>query len=166
MSWKLHSSNLTWKVSYPIKNCPAVFARCGLLHKLLNKFSCPGLGGPMEFVPRNSSSWSFSRPDSFLLPWFPSVPVSFLTIKLPEDSTNSVLASFRSDRSKTHKLKKHGSQTLENDSTFASNEIPKIETNNKPATSFDIQNTNMIKSKSGIPKVIQNFQWNEQLLYA
>ena len=97
---------------------------------------------------------------------FPSVPVSFLTIKLPEDSTNSVLASFRSDRSKTHKLKKHGSQTLENDSTFASNEIPKIETNNKPATSFDIQNTNMIKSKSGIPKVIQNFQWNEQLLYA
>ena len=43
----------------PHKNFPAVFARCGLLHKLLNKFSCSGLGGPMEFVPRNSSSWSF-----------------------------------------------------------------------------------------------------------
>ena len=36
----------------PVKNYPAVFAHCGLLDKLLNKFSYPVLGRLLGFIPR------------------------------------------------------------------------------------------------------------------
>ena len=51
MSLKLHSSNMVGKVSCPVKKCPAVSTPCDLLDELWNKFSYPGLGCPMDFIP-------------------------------------------------------------------------------------------------------------------
>ena len=65
MPWKLHSSNLAWRFSYPLKNYRAVFASSGLLDELLNKFSYPGLGRPMEFIPPESQLLKVSYPGQF-----------------------------------------------------------------------------------------------------
>ena len=76
MPWKLDSSYLAWQVSYPLKNCPAVFAPTDLLDELLNKFSYPSLGSPMDFIPRDPSCCSFHTPDSFLPPWYPTLKMT------------------------------------------------------------------------------------------
>ena len=66
----MYSSNLAWKVSHPVKNFPAVFAPGGLLDELLlTKFSYPGLGCPMDFIPRDPNCCSFHTRGSFLPPW-------------------------------------------------------------------------------------------------
>ena len=70
------SSNLDWKVSHPVKNCPAVFAPRGLLDELLKKFSNPGLGHPMDFIPWDPSCCSFHTLVSFLLPWYPALKMT------------------------------------------------------------------------------------------
>ena len=85
MSWKLNSSNLAWKVLYPVKNCPAVFAPRGFLDELLNKFSYPSLGHPMDFIPRNPCCCSFHTPGSFFPPWYPELDT---TININRKRTN------------------------------------------------------------------------------
>ena len=67
---------MAWKVSYPVKNCPAVFTPRGLLNELLNKFLYPGLAYPMDFIPQDPSCCSFHTPGSFLLPWYPSLKIT------------------------------------------------------------------------------------------
>ena len=76
MSWKLDSSYLTWQVSYSLKNCPIVFAPSDLLDELLNKFSYPGLGSHMDFIPRDPNCCSFHTADSFLPPWYPTLKMT------------------------------------------------------------------------------------------
>ena len=72
MSLKLHSSNMVGKVSCPVKKCPAVSTPCDLLDELWNKFSYPGLGCPMDFIPWDPSVSIFHNPGSFLPPWYPA----------------------------------------------------------------------------------------------
>ena len=76
MSWKLHSLNLAWQVSYALKNCPAVFVPSGILNELLNKFSYPGLGRPMEFILHDPSCCSSHTPGGFLTPWYPALKMT------------------------------------------------------------------------------------------
>ena len=57
---------MTGKVSYP-KKLPGSFRIFGLVDALLNKFAYPGLGGSVDFVPRDPSWGSFKTPGSFLL---------------------------------------------------------------------------------------------------
>ena len=64
MSCGLHSSDLAVK-KFPVKNCGAVFPSRGVLDELLNKFSYPGLGYPVDFIPWDPSSYSFHTLDSF-----------------------------------------------------------------------------------------------------
>ena len=72
MSWKLHFSKLAWKVSYSVKNWPAVFALHGLLYELLMKFSYSSHGSSMDFIPWNPSSCSFHTLGSFHPPQYPA----------------------------------------------------------------------------------------------
>ena len=44
----------------PCKNCPAFFIPCGFSGELLNKFSYPVLGDPVDFIPRRSQPEQFS----------------------------------------------------------------------------------------------------------
>ena len=69
MSWKLHCSNLTWKVSYLVKNCLKVCTPVDLLDKLLHKISYSDLGRPMDLILRDSNCCSFHTMGSLLLPW-------------------------------------------------------------------------------------------------
>ena len=84
MSQKLHSSNLARKVSYHVRNFPAVFALRGLLDELLNKFSYTVLGRPMDFIPRDPSCCNFYTPGSFHPFWYPALkmiaPLSISTV--------------------------------------------------------------------------------------
>ena len=94
--------------------------------------------------------------------------IQYITIEFFQDSINSLLAILRKGRkilSKTCKSKKHGSETLENDSTFHRDKIPKMATKNKPPARLDLQNTNMISQNLG-HKNFLNFQGKDQLLYA
>ena len=66
--------------TYP-KNCiplnfPVAFAHGGLLDELLNKFSYPGLGCPMDFIPWDPNCCSFHSPGSLLLPWYPALKIT------------------------------------------------------------------------------------------
>ena len=53
-----------------------IFAPRSFLNKLLNKFSYPDLGCPMDFIPWDPSCCSFHTPGSFLPPWYPALKMT------------------------------------------------------------------------------------------
>ena len=60
----------------PLNNCTAVFVPSGILNELLNKFSYPGLGRPMEFILQDPSCCSSHTPGDFLTPWYPALKMT------------------------------------------------------------------------------------------
>ena len=62
--------------SFSVKYCPGVFAPRGLLDELLKKFSYPGPGHPIDFIPWDPSCCSFHTPGSFLPLWYPAVKMT------------------------------------------------------------------------------------------
>ena len=77
---------MAWKVLHPETNYPAVFTPGGLLDKLLNKLSYPGLGRPMDFIPRDPSCCSFHTSGSFLLLWYPALKMTAPLFSLTQKS--------------------------------------------------------------------------------
>ena len=83
---------LAWKVLYPVKNCPAVFEPRSLVYELLIRFSYHGLGGPMDFIPRDLSSYSFHTLDNLFPPRHPALkktPTQVFSCKVCETFKNT-----------------------------------------------------------------------------
>ena len=73
---KVAFRKISLKSFIPFKICLAAFTSRGLLDELLNKFSCTGLGRPMDFIPRDASCCSFHVRGSFLSPCYPALKMT------------------------------------------------------------------------------------------